>query len=189
MERIGSKKLAKRILNWHLHVIAACGDDIDDVRTELSWSLPGWRLLGAGMYRFAYLGPDGYVYKIDDHEWNTRGIEYNCIYGNNAGEWQNYKRLHEAVLTTKLRLAKSYLWSFGLRQVMCQEIVNTDNPMFGHEWPKYECKCDQHPFYKGNCFTGEVANLEDMFDLDDLHSSNLWPQADGTFMACDFAGS
>lgn len=189
MERFGSKKLAKFILNWHLLHVGDLGMEPDDIRHELSFLGTNWDFLGAGMYRHAYYGPDGFVYKVDNNEWSLTDPDYNWIWGNNAGEWQTYKRLHKKVLSSKLRLAKSYLWTFGTRQVMCQEFVNTDNPFIGHQYPDYECECDKHPFYDGECMEGTAMSFEDAFGLDDLHSSNLWPQRDGTFVACDFAGS
>lgn len=188
MERIGSKKLAKFILNWHRDIGCYWWDD--GIDSEIEDSAPGWTFLGAGMYRTAYLGPDGYVYKVDSFRWTKNsGPEYNWIFGENAGEWQNYKKLASVAETkTRVRFAKSYFWSFGERGVMCQELVDVSNPWTGHTYPDYVCMCDQNPYYTGECFEDLADQASSRLDIGDFHSGNVYPQEDGTLMACDFAG-
>lgn len=65
---IGSEDLANVIANIVIHLDV--WDDVDTTRTVIP---EGWKYIGSGACRHAFLGPDGYVYKravFDNPEMN-----------------------------------------------------------------------------------------------------------------------
>lgn len=74
---LGNAKDAEFIHNWY-----------HEVPYGQAGAPEGWKYLGSGSFRSAYLSPDGVVYKVQ------KDIGPWCGYQTNEGEWETWKRLY-----------------------------------------------------------------------------------------------
>lgn len=179
--RIGSKALAKYILNYHL-IKNNFDLDYEDRNVALR---SGWFRLGNGISRTAYLGPDGNVYKIDDVVWH--GTAPSAYYSNdNRSEWAAIlKHQRDADIPVWVKIPEAHLFTLGKYAVMCMEVVDTSY-RFNTYCDKRHCDCASLPYYRfvPRC-TGDVFADLNRAGFSDVHNDNYWPQMDGRVAVVD----
>lgn len=162
----GSAKIARQLLKAF-----AIAEDAQSVR--------GFRYLGEGSTRIAYLGPDGMVYKIptgDDDSIDAQMSE--------AG-------MHKAFHMPKgWRIAPSKLiWIDQTVPVVVMEYVNgiwedADGRVL-HEWPHERCVDDCR--VRGLCYYKVLEKVEEDSGVYDLHVYQYLIEEDGTRVIFDYA--
>lgn len=151
-----------------------------DARTALSLPscrgiLPdGWRYIGEGISRFAYLSPEGVVYKV--------GSDFS-----NEWEFENFSRLmvdyHYIMQTTRFRIPKMALYHVGVDTVIAAEYVPNKgkfdcarNYYYGNDF----CSCNQ-PI----CYHDMVDVIEATLGISDIHFDNVHIDSEGNFWVID----
>jgi len=95
----------------------------EDTWDEIVEGMPeGWKFLGSGCSREAFLSPDGVVYKREPH---TAGM----VSTNNANEYAFYKSNSETI--AGFRLAACYLWE---NNVLAMEYAKDDGSNVDRVW-------------------------------------------------------
>lgn len=131
--------------------------------------VPYFEILGNGWSRYAYLGPDGVVYKI------ARGVEDRNIGRPERRAYQRrlvcseseamfYKSSAEKISESGFRLAACRM----LGDVLAMEYVKP----FGYvnDW-------------------NDIETLERTLGVDDMHGGNVWKDENGVITLIDYAGN
>lgn len=122
----------------------------------------GWKYLGSGWSRDAFLGPDGVVYKVARNFGlsRARSQALACSYS----EAKTYKEKHQLA------------WEHGFRLAECKLLNNSVIAM------EYVSKSGRHQL------DWEIMmQLEIILGLADLHSDNCWLDEDGIPTIIDYA--
>ena len=133
----------------------------------------GWKFVGQGAYRWAYLAPDGVVYKVQHYSEGDTLTE-------NEEEFANFKRAAKQIILDSMgtcRLAPCYLWADN---VLAMEYV----PM-----GEYAMEESDDPF-SPDAFTIRAQRLWGYFtrhDIFDAAAKNLWFDAKGVLTMVDYA--
>lgn len=149
----------------------------------------GWRLIGEGSYRWAFVGPDGFVYKVDKRKAGSGS--------GNMEEAANFERItRQGRLPERVYIPDWTLYEFtDERRVLVMEKVETDLK-FGYCDTTYggACGCsdlnmsnvfaDMLSIYKG-CWSEWMDEVASRVSLWDLHEDNLFPQSDGRVALID----
>lgn len=133
----------------------------------------GWKRLGEGSYRTAYLAPDGLVYKVQ-HDTDA----YHGGPSENEEEFMNYSK-NSAILKAsngKCRLARSRYFR-SVNVIVMEYVAKGEDAYVDPEnvWSKP---------------TEKAAPLIDIlhrFDFYDSQSSNVWFDTDGVLTMIDYA--
>lgn len=143
----------------------------------------GWRVLGNGSYRYAYLSPKGVVYKVN------RQLMDEASRGYNYHEMTNILSIREDnVLPPGWAVPDATLYnvagSKGTDYVIAMPLLDTSaklNQCYG--WGICECaETEGNKRIKGKCsddvFSASVG-------LRDLHNDNVFPDEQGTLWVLD----
>jgi hypothetical protein len=120
----------------------------------------GWKLLGEGCSRSAFLSPAGIVYKI-------------CHYSDdvaNHAEIKNYKMLKSCTLKY-CRIAETTMYEVDARAVIAMEYIHINDIYSCSEEDLFSIK---HELYV-------IAKIYD------IHEENVGIDSDGTFVVFDYA--
>ena len=113
----------------------------------------GWRYLGRGAYRAAFLGPSGAVYKVQH--------TYTYSYQSNEGEVRNLRNHMLTKLPKTCRLPRYTLYGLGGKAVTAMEHLPALLRDVGMDSPYFHLKSEVR---------GLVNALTNVFDL---HHSNI----------------
>lgn len=169
----------------------------------MRWVMPeGWKRLGSGCYRTAYLSPRGVVYKVNARRYD--GEEYD---GYNHAEFRNIITIKSTRTVPEMwRIPDATLYRMpemqhtddyrgrkfrGNDYVIAMPLIDTEVPLNTcYSWDDEPCKCADEP---GNIRVGGVCTRKlfreasKALHLSDLHTNNVFPQADGTLVVVDVA--
>lgn len=134
-----------------------------DLSTGLTAPFEGWRNVGSGSFRTAYLAPDGLIYKVD------RNPELSDQYGNRA-EWTVWTEwVERGTNGANITLPDMWLHDNG---VMAVEYIESDNTSTVYAWNTVERMCK------------ELLGAAYMW-VSDVHPGN-WRVKDNTVYIIDF---
>lgn len=159
---IGNAEEAQFISDWYRNSKCVC----------VTGAPEGWKYLGSGSYRTAYLSPSGVVYKVQQ--------DPGCSYQSNRGEWDTYRRLYYTCKMPKhSRLPKMGFFPMGSTVgVIAAEFI-----------PK-ECtwyrvlKNDKGEEYM---FSDVVRAVRDATRIGDLYGENVRLDANNMVVPTDIA--
>lgn len=123
----------------------------------------GWRFLGQGWSRYAFLGPDGVVYKVCRKTDGSGSNRYGESLLMNRSEARRYKEMADKVAIHGYRLAPCRLI---YSSVLAMEYI-----------PEPDKKLHYSVMSKITRLTG----------VSDLHSTNVWADPDGVPTLIDYA--
>lgn len=156
---IGNAEEAARITQWYYD--GYVGDAPE-----------GWKYLGAGVFRTAYLSPSGVVYKVQ------KSRAYSCQ--SNQGEWDAYRRLYYTCKMPKhSRLPKMGFFPMdGGPGVIAAEFI-----------PK---QCGWYQMFKNDkgeqyCFADVVEAVQRVTNIGDLWGDNVRVDANNLVVPTDIA--
>jgi hypothetical protein len=162
--RIGSRKNATLICNF-FHDNSATKEDI----------VPsGWKYIGAGITRSAYLGPDGFVYKVA-HAWDYWNI-------NEARAMRNF-RTDPFLASIDVTTPRATLWTVEGGKVLALDYIDKagevecDYNYLDRE--KAPCSCGASPCY------GELMQTLYEYGIADMFPENIHLAADGKYYLID----
>ena len=133
----------------------------------------GWTFLGEGCYRYAFLSPEGCVYKVSHYSEED-------TYTENETEWRNFVGMNDAIVkhsNGKCRLAESSY--FATYDVIAMEYVPMAKPAM---------KADDKGFS-----SNYINGAEDIYvsftrvGLFDQGESNIWFDENGILVMIDYA--
>lgn len=130
----------------------------------------GWKFVGQGAYRWAFLAPDGVVYKVQHYTEGDTLTE-------NEEEFANFKRCADQIFKDSMetcRLAPCYLWDDN---VLAMEYVPVgERAMVESEYL--------------DAFTDRAVNLWKYFtrhNIFDACFGNIWFDSNGVLTMIDYA--
>jgi hypothetical protein len=172
---IAKKKEARRP-NW---CCEACDGPLTDEFAKVE--LPeGWREIGSGLYRTAYLSPDGVIYKVESN-YDTAGS-----WGqSNYGEYENILRVILSGKKVKsARLPKATLFMLDGKTVMAMEFIDGQRPNLDCY---QECRCTK---LNGRCNREAVEEIGRSMMVSDLHDGNIaWLPKQNEYVIMDVGAS
>jgi hypothetical protein len=123
----------------------------------------GWRYLGHGMYRCAFLSPSGVVYKIETGNRISR-------LQNNMTEYERILELRFSDVVEKARviIPKAWLYSVGKRNVLAMEYMDGDWASGYHSLSA----CDCGDRFGNTCAYTQFAIIERYLNMSDVHGGN-----------------
>jgi len=121
----------------------------------------GWKKLGEGAYRCAYLSPEGVVYKINRTTWDG---DHNFI------EEMNFRRIRSSKvkIPSTWRIAKTKLYTFKNKSDDVVHVVAMEYVKGSHKEGLATVEQEEAFFQK----SGALAAWEAL-GLDDLHEGNF----------------
>lgn len=144
---IGNPGYATYIRDWYVEEYAKPWGQREDCPE-------GWRLLGGGLFRKAFLSPDGVVYKVQ-HNYKYSGQT-------NEGEWETFKRMRlECRMPKGVRLPRMYYHALDGRGVIAMEKMGR----LLREFSVYS--------EEGSSLWTRRAELCEITGMWDLHGENL----------------
>src|SRR5512139_3469767 len=134
------------------------------------WESPkGWRRLGSGCYRTAYLSPSGVVYKVE---------RCSNSYQTNEGEAGALRRYMFRKFPQGCRLPRYQLFTFDEHEgVMAMEHL-----------PRLLRQVSRHDEEGAKIRALRARLVEALADTDDMHDDNIGITADGVLVPIDLGG-
>lgn len=189
MTQTGTRQFAAFIMKFceYNTTKGACPCGCQDDEPNYSLLPKGWKFLGKGSYRWAFLAPDGVVYKVDRKRQSDAG---------NDGEARNFTRITaKGRMPAQVYIPAWTLYEFGDdRYVMAMEKVETRFSFTYCDEYGDDCNCDMLALrdvfadmlaqYNG-CWTQWLDSVGGACGLYDLHEENIFPQADGRVALID----
>lgn len=151
---LGNEADARFIRDWHFDT----GSQKDAWGDRTQREPEGWKRLGAGCYRVAYLSPDGVVYKVQQHyakpgQWQSQS---------NKGEAETLRRYWLTKMPKGCRLPRWGFFELDGRGVVAMELLGRTLSQVSQYSPE------------GSRYWGALGRLQDvMRDVYDLHGGNL----------------
>jgi len=134
-------------------------------RSEDKWdegiAIPdGWKYLGHGLYRTAFLSPSGVVYKLE------RGSL--SWWENNRKEYENILEMrYDSRVTETVIIPKAWLYEIDGSDVIAMEFM--DGIWTEFHFPE-DCECGDT--FGGTCARVQFRAIEQKLALNDVHSGN-----------------
>lgn len=146
---------------------------------KLSVRKTQFRHIGSGGTREAYLGPDGYVYKVGDEECNLREAKA-------SRQLRNNRRLGN--LGVVVPRARTYrvdggYWVCAMDYVPTSGQLVECNSYDGEDWFEANCNCGKRG--KPRVCFGKVMKFLDDFGIEDMFSGNIIYSTDNRFHLID----
>lgn len=161
---IGNAEDARFIRDWSLRRYKD-----DPYGYDSAPSAPeGWKRLGKGCYRIAYLSPDGVVYKVE-HDYGGAGWPQS-----NRGEDKNLRRYRFTKMPEGCRLPRWQYFELDGKGVMAMEKFDTLLWQFG----RYEEG-------NGKYYVALRRLSLLMIDIGDFHAANLAVDPNGLLVPID----
>ncbi len=123
----------------------------------------GWRYLGHGMYRAAFLSPSGVVYKVETGNRISR-------MQSNVSEYERILELRfsDDVKETGVIIPKAWLYSVSGRDIIAMEYMDGEWASGYHSMD--ECDCAGR--FGDMCAWSQFITLESRLGMSDIHEGN-----------------
>jgi hypothetical protein len=140
-----------------------CGYFIGPVRKRPSRP-EGWKRIGGGCFRSAWLSPDGVIYKVE-HAYGSYGQS-------NSEEYENVVRILTGNKSHPyVSIPRVTYYALDGRGVIAMEYVKGENPGYCHGCGSGYRHCTTK--VRGKCINQIYVEIEKEFGLFDMHSGNV----------------